>query len=206
MRGIQYVPTALDSLQMPLPLFAGVSVSGDVVGLVMAAVSSYGQFEGAVRVNLRGRFFPTFEAGWGLCDHTDESTDLHFKTGAPFFRIGCDYNFARDLRSGNRIFGGLRYAFSSFDYDLDGPAITDPVWGGTTPFQFEGLHATVHWAEIVFGLEAQIWKYFHMGWTARYRLRLSNSHDAVGAPWYVPGFGKNDGHVIMGTFNLIFDI
>lgn len=207
-RGIQYTPDESELLESlkPIPLFAGVSVSGDVAGAVMAVVSPYGQYEAACRVNLRGRFFPIFEAGWGLSDHTDESTELHYKTGAPYFRIGCDYNFARNRRSGNRILGGLRYGFSSFKYDVDGPDIVDNVWGTTTPFHFEGLKGNVHWCEVSFGLEAKIWSIFHLGWTVRYRLRLSNKTSDVGDPWYVPGYGKNDTHALSGTFNVIFDI
>jgi len=95
----------------------------------MAVVSPFGQYEAACRLNLRGTFFPIVEAGWGLSDHTDETTDIHYKTGAPYFRVGCDYNFANNKRSGNRIYGGLRYGFSSFSYDVDGPDIVDAVWG-----------------------------------------------------------------------------
>jgi len=204
-RGIQYVAdTLLDT--RPLPLFAGISVSGDVAGAVMAVVSSYGQYEAACRVNLRGRYFPIVEVGYGVSDHTDESTDIHYKTSAPYFRIGCDYNFARDRRSGNRILGGLRYGFTSFDYDVSGPDIIDPVWGTHTPFTYTGQHCSVQWVEISFGLEAKIWSIFHLGWTFRYRLRLHNSAPSVGEAWYVPGYGRNDSHAISGTFNIVFDI
>lgn len=203
-RGIQFDRSNLK--QKPLPLFAGVAVGADVVGAVMASVSPFGQLEALCRINMKGTYFPVLEAGWGLSDHTDETTNIHYKTGAPFFRIGCDYNFARDKRSGNRILGGLRYGFSSFNYDVDGPSITDPVWGTQTPFNFTGLKGSNHWAEVVFGLEAKIWGIFHLGWTFRYRLRLSNKESAVGSPWYVPGYGRNDTHSLGGTLNLVFDV
>lgn len=203
-RGIQFVADAVK--QKRLPLLAGISVYGDVVGAVMSAVSPYGQYEAACRINLRGRFFPIAEIGWGMSDHTDETTDLHYKTSAPYFRIGCDYNFAKDVRSGNRIYGGLRYAFTSFDYDVDGPSISDPVWGGQTAFDFKGMHGAVQWAEFVFGLEAKIWSIFHLGWSVRYRIRTHNASSQIGSPWYVPGFGRNSGSALGGTFNVIFDI
>ncbi len=205
-RGIQYVAELDSLLEKPLPLFVGISVSGDLVGAVMAATSAYGQYEAACRVNLRGRYFPVCEVGWGVSDHTDETTALHYKTNAPYFRIGCDYNFARDLRSGNRILGGLRYGFSSFSYDVDGPSIMDPVWGTATPFAYEGLNGNTHWLEGAFGLEAKMWRFFHIGWTIRYRVRIADKKSPIGRPWYVPGYGKNEGHVISGTFNFVFDI
>lgn len=208
-RGIQYGSAedmANRLLQKDIPLFAGISVSGDLAGLVMAGVSSYGQFEAACRANLKGRYFPIVEIGWGLSDHTEETTGIHYKTNAPYFRLGCDYNFANDLRSGNRVFGGLRYAFTSFDFDVDGPPVTDPVWGTQSPFIYKGVHGAARWAEIVFGLEAKIWKFFHLGWSVRYRVRLSEKQSPVGGAWYIPGYGRNDSHALGGTFNIIFDI
>ncbi len=188
------------------PLFAGMSLSGDLAGLVMMGVSSYGQAEAALRINMKNRYFPIFEAGWGVCDHDEYTTGLHYKTNAPFFRIGCDYNLAKDRKSGNRIFVGLRYAFTSFKYDLDGPAIADPVWGTETPFSFRGVQSSMGWGEAVFGLEAKLWKIFHLGWTFRYRLRFHEKQASPGSAWYVPGYGKNDSHALGGTFNITFDI
>lgn len=207
-RGIQYDASS-DSLllkQKEIPLLAGFSVSGDIVGFIMATTSSYGQYEGAFRINLKGKFFPIIEIGLGKSNHTDVSTNLHYKTKAPFFRIGCDYNFARNLRGGGRILGGLRYGFSSFKYNLNGPDLKDPIWGFSVPFSYQELSGNTHWAEVVFGLEAKIWNFFRLGWNIRYRLRLHDKESIVGRPWYVPGYGKDDNHAISGTFNIVFDI
>lgn len=208
-RGVQYASrdeAAEAQRQKSVPLFAGASLSGDLAGLVMALATSYGQFEAAARLNFKERYFPTFEMGWGLSDKTDDVTRQHFKTNAPYFRIGCDYNVANDKLSGNRIFVGLRYAFTTFNYDLEGPAMSDPVWGGSLPYDFKGLNSRAQWGEVVFGLEAKIWKIFHLGWSFRYRKRFSQKATPAGQAWYIPGYGKNDGSAWGGTFNLIFDI
>ena len=208
-RGIQYDSRAEAAEAMrkkEIPLLAGMSLSGDVAGAVMAAVSPYGQWEGAFRVNLKEKYFPVFEAGWGTSDHTDETSNLHYKTGAPYFRIGCDYNFMKNKTSGNRIFGGLRYAFTSFKYDVDGPPIVDPVYGTETPFHYHGLSANAQWVEAVFGLEARVWKFFHLGWTFRYKIEVNKKNSFIGNAWYVPGYGKTGGTALGGTFNIVFDI
>lgn len=209
-RGIQY-QEALDSATMalrekPMKLFEGASVSGDLLGLVMYGIANYGQLEGAVRVNLKGRFFPTLELGIGHSDHKDEETELLFKTNSPYARIGCDYNFAKDVRSGNRVFGGLRFGYTKATFDLSGPDLIDPVWQTAAPFQFKDLESKCSWGELVFGIEAKIWGIFHLGWNVRYRMRLNQKIPSVGQAWYIPGFGKNDTHNFGGTFNLIFDI
>lgn len=209
-RGVQYASREEAAAAMEannqLPLLAGVSVMVDVAGAAMAAATPYGQYEAAARVNLRGRYFPIVEVGWGVSDNLNETTDNHFKTSAPYFRAGVDYNVAKNKRSGNRIFIGVRYGFSSFKYDMEGPDVEDEVYGTSTPFHLEGLKGNTHWGEALFGLEARVWGMFHLGWTIRYRLRFSDKASEWGSPWYVPGYGRNDSHAIGGTFNLIFDI
>ena len=206
--GVQYMSDQ-DSVKVterPIRTFEGISVSVDAAGAVMYALANYGQMEAAFRMNLKEHFFPIMEIGIGYSNHTDANTSLHFKTNSPYLRVGCDYNFAKDLRSGNRVFGGLRYAYTKIKYDLDGPDLVDPIWGQSVPYSFNGLKSSCSWGEAVFGIEAKIWKNFHIGWSIRYRLRLSQTVSDTGQSWYVPGYGKNDGHTFGATFNLIFDI
>ena len=72
-------------------------------GLFLSLVSSYGEYEGAVRANIKGTYFPIVEIGMGVSNHTDEATNLHYKTNSPFFRVGLDYNILGDKISGNRV-------------------------------------------------------------------------------------------------------
>ena len=206
-RGIQYVPpTQEEQKKEHTKLFQGMAVSLDLAGTVMYAITSYGQLEGQLRINLREKYFPVGEIGIGHSDHTNKDTNLHYKTNSPYIRIGCDINFNKDKASRNRIYGGLRYAYSSFKFDLSGDDIIDPVWGTTVPFNYKGLSSNVSWLEFVFGLEANIYKNFHLGWSARYKKRLSQTTSSIGQAWYVPGFGKNNSHNLGATFNIIFDI
>lgn len=207
-RGVQYVQT--DSLRLwkeqNIRTFQGFQISFDAAGLVMYGVASYGQIEGALRVNIKERFFPILEVGLGHSNHSNEDTELHYKTDSPYFRIGCDYNFNKDITSGNRVYGGFRIAYTKMKYDVDGPDVIDPVWHTSVPYHFTGLNSNCTWGELVFGLEANIWKNFHLGWSARYRLRLKQNNNDIGAPWYIAGYGSNEGHTFGATFNIIFDI
>lgn len=189
-----------------VPTFGGVQLTADVAGAVQRLVSDYGQFEAAVRVNLKERFFPTVEVGLGQCDKTDDGTNIHYKTTAPYLRVGADYNFLRDLRGGNRIYAGLRVGLTDFRYDVTAPALIDPVWHEAVPFTYKDQKGSMIWGELVGGIEAKIWGCFHLGWTARIRLRASQSKGTVGEAWYVPGFGRNGSTRLAATFNVIFDI
>lgn len=186
--------------------FSGVSLSCDLVGLACIAFSSYGQYEAAARINLKERFFPTLELGLGVCDEEDDVSGNRYKTTAPYCRIGCDYNFIRDIYSGNRLFVGLRYGFTTFKYDVSGPDMTDPVWGDVVKFRYTDISSSCHWGELVGGLETKLWGIIHLGWTARCRLRLSQKKHSIGEPWYIPGFGKNNSTRLGATFNVLLDI
>jgi hypothetical protein len=56
------------------------------------------------------------------------------------------------------------------------------------------------------GLDAKVFGPLHLGWSVRYRQRLSHDDGIIGRTWYVPGFGTSDNSNIGGTFNFIIDI
>lgn len=211
-RGVQHVDKKAAELlrtmgNRTVPLFAGASVSANIAGAVLAQVTSYGEYEAALRLNLRNKYFPIIEAGLGRANATGESSHLHFRTSAPFARVGMDYNIKKDRRSMNRVFVGLRYGFSPFSYDLAGPDLADAYWKTNQPFQYADISSQAHWGEALFGLEAQIWKGIHLGWSVRYKLRFYEKDTHFGHAYYIPGYGKNSGTTTLGaTFNLVLDL
>jgi hypothetical protein len=64
----------------------------------------------------------------------------------------------------------------------------------------------MHWAEVLFGLDAKVVGPLHLGWSARYRIRMAHKEGSLGNTWYVPGFGNNDSSSLAATFNVIIDI
>lgn len=189
-----------------IPVFCGFSVSFDLVGAGMLMFSDYGQYEAALRINLHDEWFPIVEAGIGKADRDDEVTLLHYKTSAPYFKIGIDKNLLKDKHGPNRLYVGLRYAFTSYNVDISRPNFADPVWKWDTPFEIKDAPCKLHWAEAVIGIDAKIWGPFHLGWSARYKLRLSHKEGEFGKTWYAPGFGINDTSDLAATFNVIIDI
>lgn len=204
-RPSQYVQDALS--QKELEWFQGFTVSADVFGPAIYAFSDYGSVEGALRLNLKNTYFPVFEVGYGKCWTTDDNTHISYKSAAPFFRAGIDINILKNKWQDNRLYVGVRYGFSSFNYDMSGPDMTDPVWYGTAPFRYEGMKSNSHWAEIVFGVQVKIWSKFHMGWSVRYKKAMKIGQDMYAKPYYVPGYGTTEGESCWGgTYNLIFDL
>jgi hypothetical protein len=189
-----------------IPLFKGFAISFNAVGAARKALSTYGEYEGALRINLHNQYFPIIELGYGIADHDDEVTGIYYKTQAPYFRIGCDLNLLKNKHSKNRLYGGLRYAFTSYKVDISRQNVPDPVWLSASGFAVEGDQCSMHWAEVVFGIDAYLWGPLHIGWDVRYKRRIAHKDLSIGTPWYVPGYGENGDTRLGANFNIIIDI
>ena len=189
-----------------IALFRGVAVSADLVGLAQQAFSDYGQYEAALRINLRDKYFPVFEVGYGKADADDPTTNLSYKTSAPYGRIGVDFNIAKNKHDDYRIYAGFRYAMTYYKFDVEGNGIKDPVWGDDVVYEAHDVKANYHWLEGVFGVDAKIAGPLRLGWSFRYRRRLFSDDGTMGNTWYVPGYGKQGGSRMGGTFNVIFEL
>ena len=196
-------------LEVPAPpakFINGIAVGVDGVGFGMKlAGGRFANMEILGRVNILEKYFPIVELGIGECEREGEEQSTLFNTRAPYFRIGADYCLTKK-RNGNRLFMGLRYGYSHFGYDYSNPDVEDPYWDSPKGMEMKDLKASMHWLEICFGIETKLWKYIRMGWSFRYKPRLSLSECEHGEPWYVPGYGKNGGTTFGGTVNLIFEI
>lgn len=201
----KYIPEILE--QQKLSFFQGFTLSADIFGPMQYLLSDYGSLEAALRLNLKNTYFPIFEAGFGKCDKTDDNTNIKYNVTAPYFRIGVDFNMLKNKFQENRLFAGVRYGLSSFNFDMSGPDLADPIWGGSSAFNHEGISTTCQWFEVVVGVQVKIWKNFHMGWSARYKKQLSLGNTDLSKPYYVPGYGTTVNESCWGgTYNLIFDL
>lgn len=186
--------------------FNGIAVSVDLIGPIQMAVSDYGQYEAGLRINLKDKYYPVFELGYGKANAEDVSTKINYKTNAPYARIGVDWNLLKNKHDIYRLFGGFRYGFTSYKFDLNGPAVKDPIWGGDTPYEAQGVSCYYHWLEGVIGVDAKIWGPIRMGWSLRYKRRLFRNDGDLGNTWYVPGFGKQGSSRFGGTFNISIEL
>lgn len=185
-----------------IPLLRGVAVSADMIGLAETILGSHGQYEAQLRVNLKDKFFPVVEVGYGTADADEVTTGLKYKTSAPYARVGMDFNIARNKHDDYRIYVGARYAMTYYKYDVNAEGLKDPVLGDNVEFSAQGVKANCHWMEAVFGVDAKIWGPLRLGWSARWRRRLAHDNGELGNAWYVPGFGKQGSSKLAGTFNV----
>ena len=189
-----------------IPFINGIYVSADAVGLVEYMAGDHGQFEAALRINIKDKFSPVFEMGYGICDYDDDVTKIHYETKAPYARIGLDFNILKNKHDIYKLFCGLRYGFTKFDVDLTCPTLKDPVWGTPANYGGEGIACNYHWIEAAMGIDAKIWGPLHLGWSVRYRQRISYDCGDIEECWYVPGYGKAGSSRIGGNFYVTIKI
>ncbi|MCF0159485.1 MAG: hypothetical protein HUJ99_01725, partial [Bacteroidaceae bacterium] len=151
-------------------LFQGLSLSVEVGTLIARALGgdTFGS-EAALRVSIRNKYFPVVELGYGRYDGKNDKTNIQYKTGAPYFRLGADVNMLKNKTQNNRLFLGGRVGFTTYSFDVDGPDIIDPIWHTAQPLHYEGLSSRKLWLELLLGVEAEVFKNFHMGFNLRYK-------------------------------------
>ena len=190
-----------------IPLMRGFQVSFDLVGAGQMMWGDYGQYEAALRLNLHDQWFPIVELGYGKANHDDDPvTHLTYKTKAPYFRVGLDFNLLKKKHQSNRLFAGFRYAHTSYKVDLWRQDFPDPVWKWATGFGVRDEQCSQDWLEAVVGIDAKVFGPFHLGWSVRYKQRIAHNDGIIGKTWYVPGYGTWDSSTLGGTFNVIIDI
>ena len=192
-----------------LKFYQGVSVGVDVYGFLNQALGSdIMTTEASVEANLLNKFFPVVELGYASMNTTNDETDIFYKTSAPFFRVGLNYNvFHKKPHLPGYFTVGLRYGFSSFKYDVQAPDLVDPNWGHTSiPVSYTGQKTNASWAELVLGLRANVYKGFYTGFTVRYRARLSMTEHENSEPYFIPGYGKGKANNLGITYNIIYKL
>ncbi len=214
------VPQKEKKGEVRYPLYNGLSIGMELWGIGSRALG--GDFlssEVAVDVNLKNRYIPTLELGYGSTDSWGEK-GIHYKSNAPYFRVGMDYNMLYKKKHGHLLLVGLRYGASSMKYDIEAMGVNDPVyggtignpnlkddiWGGSLPYNHKDMEGSMQWAEFCVGLRAHVWKAFSMGWSLRFKFKLSATSGQYGDLWYVPGFGKYDSNTLGVTYTITYKL
>jgi hypothetical protein len=201
------------------PLYNGMYVSADIYGLGAKLLGSdFLSSEVGISVNLKNRYLPVAEIGYGKTNTWNEN-GIHYKASAPYFRIGVDYNTRWNKLDYDDVLSlGVRYGCSSFKYNVNSAPMTDPVygnvinnpalvdgiWGGSSLYNHQGMSGSMQWYEIVGSVRTKIFKNFYMGWTIRLKYRLNDKMDVNAQPWYVPGFGRFGAKATGMTYTLIY--
>lgn len=205
--------------EVTYPLLNGLHLGFDLWGPGSKLLGSDNfSMEASAALDLKHRYFPTVEVGYGSTDKWNDY-GTRYQSSAPYLRIGMDYNTLYSKTHGHMLLVGLRYGISPTSYDISSlsvsdpiyggsydPNITDDIYGGSVLYDHPGMKCTMQWLEFCLGIRAKVWKSIYMGWSMRMRYRLSASPGTYGDPSFVPGYGTYGSNTIGVTYTIIYNI
>ena len=177
-----------------IPVYQGVNVKLDIAMPIIEAARSAGKiqdYEMAVNVRLKNRFYPTLELGYALAECGADGAQHKGQGG--FARLGMDLAVVKKGASENNLLAGVRLAGAYQNYDLTNVHLHTDYWQ-TQPMNFYDQNRFDCWGELVVGCQVYLWKGLHMGWFGRIKLLMTrNAKEGNVLPYYVPGLGfRND--------------
>lgn len=174
--------------------------------LMRAFGQEYGGGELWVALNLKNRYIPVVELGFGMANSTPDEGNYTYKSKPAFYgKIGMNYNFMASKDPKYQFYLGIRAGWSAFKYDVTNITVNDGIWGHEAKFDIlnQSSHAT--WGEIVAGLQVGLFCNFAMGWSFRYNFLFNVKDNPSSRVWYIPGFGKRDGKINVSV-SLIYNL
>ena len=180
------------------PTLMDISAGVDIWEPLMRA---FGQDYGGgglwVSLNIKNRFIPIAEFGLGYANATPDDGNFTYKTNLAFYgRIGMNYNFLASKDPRYQLFAGLRFAGSSFSYDITNVRVGNGYWGeSSSRFDILDQKSSAVWGEFVLGIKVELFRNFCMGWTVRYNFPFSIKDTPNSRPWYIPGYGTRNNHL-----------
>lgn len=162
----------------------GIRIGADLYSLVRNPIDdSFNGWELSADIDLY-RYFAVVEAGqWQRNFNTDTET---YSNDGFYWRAGVDINFLKKDPEKNMFFLGARYASGVFSENLT--LVLDDTWL-TGKSSYSNIDTKASWGEITGGLKVRLWKYFWLGYTARYKFALSTKGITDLTPHDIPGYG-----------------
>lgn len=127
-------------------------------------------------------------------------------TKGSYFKAGIDYNLYKNwLDMENMIYSGFRIGASSFSQTLNSYTVynTDQYWNNpytyTQNTEFNGL--TALWAELIFGIKAEVLNNLYLGLNVQLKGRITDTKPSNYENLYIPGFNRT---FDSGTFGVGF--
>lgn len=187
-----------DTTKTNTPLYQGFTVELNVVSLAEKLTSngvSY-SYEGNVQFNLKRKFFPVIQIGYGGADKV-LINQTSFSGKGMYEKIGVDFNLMKQKKNGttlnNYLLAGIRLGTSRVNYSI----INSPIynnsnyWGETLPdVNYNSIISSNFWLEISGGIRVEIYKNIILGWNIQSKHLLNNISNGNIYPWYIPGYGK----------------
>ena len=131
----------------------------------------------------------------GTLQNTTDLDYINVTTDGQYIKAGVDYNLYKNwLDMENMIYGGFRVGAGTFSHTLNNYLIYSqdqywtPQFSSDTSEDFDGL--TAIWAEIVFGIKAEVFNNLYVGLNVQFKGLISETEPSNFENLYIPGFNK----------------
>ena len=171
-------------------IYQGVNLKLDLAMPVIEAARSKGKiqdYEMAINVRLKNRYYPTLELGYALAECGADGAQYRGQGG--FARLGLDLAIVKKGVTESNMLAGLRFGAAYQNYDLTEVNLQTGYWQ-TQSLNFYDQNRFDCWGEFVVGCQVYLWKGLHMGWYGRIKLLMTRkAKEGNVMPYYVPGLG-----------------
>jgi hypothetical protein len=174
-----------------VPLYNGIQIGFELSQPAGYLLSNSWGYSANIDVNLKNKYFPTFEVGYS--DFNKESdAGIHCTATGNYFKAGLNIPVSiHGTKAENMFYAGLHYGFSAFSYDLDNLTFSGGYWGDPGITSFTNEKAVVGWVEADVGIRVNIIGPFSLGWNVQYKSVLNIKNGDHSIPPYIPGYGAN---------------
>jgi len=193
----------LDTLGMKKFIPTGIRFGTDAISIAKSSYDdSFKGWEANMDVDFYRYYLAVDYGSWGRTWNND---NVQYKNDGNYWRAGIDVNFLTKDPEKNMFFFGARYGHSSFSEHMQ-IHVEDPQWG-TKDETYDYTGSAAHWFELTTGLKVKMWKFFWMGYTARYKFALKTDETNEMVASDVPGYGRADKQSYWGfNYQLFFRI
>lgn len=171
-------------------IYQGLNLKLDLANPILEIARSGAKiqdYEMALNVDLKHRYFPTLELGYAQAKQSAASGDFSGKGG--FARVGLDLSALRKSGKDNMLLVGVRVGTAVQGMDMHNVLVSDPYWQLYTSRDFSSRCRVDVWGEVMLGVQVQVYKQFHMGWYARLKILFTRGKDGEVTAFYIPGYG-----------------
>lgn len=173
-------------------------------GILSLFGQKHSSYDLQASVSLHNWIEPAIELGIGFADNKPETSNFHYKSKPSFYgKIGANYNFMYKSNPDYQVYLGLRFGYTSYNYDITDITINSGYWDQSNNFSILNQHASTFYGQALAGVKVKIWKWFSLGWNLRYGFKMKQTIPSNSQPWFIPGYGTG---ALSATFSLIYTL
>jgi hypothetical protein len=176
-----------DTIIVPRAFDIGIDISGPLIYVIDKDQLNA---EGFFSYRLNHKYSIILEGGYSNFNY--EQYNYIYNCDGYFGRIGTDINLLKPKNSKGKHYTGIGFRYGLSVFNQETPWIRNDGYWGTFESAGKREQVNAHFFESNFGVKAELFKNFIIGWSLRLRILIYSSSNENYKPVYIPGFGGTD--------------